>query len=270
MFATDFLFDDQRASDLGLMIVCFDGDNEPASGGEIEFNVVQTPNRDRYTYYGRQFASVLQWNFSIAKNPCSYVDNEEMYFTQYEESEIARWLLKKDGYNWFRFEQDGYNDIWYNVMFNMTPHQINGRTVGFDLVVESDCGYGFGAEEEVYFKEHEEIMNSSTPLYLYINSDIDTYVYPEITITGCSGDFYIYNESDVIQTLSNNKQSDFKNISDNIFMDSENDIVDGIDTAQDFNWKFIRLVKGVNVLKTDSANDLRVNIKYREPRRVIV
>ena len=204
------------------------------------------------------------------KLDATYVDNEKMYFTQYEESEIARWLLKKDGYNWFRFEQDGYNDIWYNVMFNMTPHQINGRTVGFDLVVESDCGYGFGAEEEMYFKEHEETVNSSTPLYLYINSDIDTYVYPEITITGCSGDFYIYNESDAMQTLSNNKQSDFKNISDNIFMDSENDIITGIDTAPDFNWKFIRLVKGVNVLKTNSTNDIKVNIKYREPRRVIV
>lgn len=43
MFATDFLFNNLRASDLGLMICSFDSSPNPASGGEIEYNAVKTP-----------------------------------------------------------------------------------------------------------------------------------------------------------------------------------------------------------------------------------
>lgn len=265
MFATDFIFDDAYLSDFGLIIGYLDTESNSISGGEINLNVIQTPNRDRYTYFGRDFSSVLQWNFSIIKNPCNYTGGNQMYFTQYEESEIARWLLKKDGYHWMRFEQNGYKDIWYNVMFDMTPHQINGKTIGFNLVVKSDCGYGFSSEVE-----RNNLINSSTPFYLNINSDIDTYIYPYIKITNGTGDFYIYNESDKMQTLSNNNQSNFYKISNTILMDSDNDIINGIDSPQNFNWRFLRLLQGINVLKTNSETNLQISIKYREPRRVLV
>ena len=60
MFATDFLFDQHYASDFGLMICSFDQSPETASGGEIEYNTVKTPGRDRFSFYGAQRNTAIE------------------------------------------------------------------------------------------------------------------------------------------------------------------------------------------------------------------
>lgn len=261
MFATDFLFDNNRASDFGLMICSFSGEFESASGGEIEYNVVKTPARDRFLFYGSQFNSVIEWNFSICKNLCK---NDSIYFDQYEESMIAKWLLKTDGYKWFQFDQEGYEDIFYNVYITMIPHQINGKTVGFDLTVTSDCGYGF---TDVITRKAS--INQSIPLSLNVYSDINTYILPCIKING-KGNFYISNDNDKLQNKATNKATIFKDVTREITMNSDTDIISGLISPNNFNWYFLRLVDGVNNITTDSASDITLEIKYREPRRVII
>lgn len=256
MFATDFLFDNQRASDFGLMICSFDGGAETASGGEIEYNVVKTPNRDKYTFYGAQFDSVITWAFSICKNPCK---NDTLYFDQYEESMIAKWLLKTDGYKSFQFDQEGYEDVFYNVYINISPHQTAGKTVGFDLEVTSDCAYGFSD-----IITRKAVISSSAPLTLNVHSDINTYILPYVKING-TGDFCINNDEDKSQ-----KAAEIKNVSQEIIMDSDTDMISGIDSPNDFNWHFLRLVDGMNVITTNSGSGIEIEIRYREPRRVIV
>lgn len=255
MFATDFLFDSQRLSDFGCMICSFDGDFSSAEGSEIEYNVVQSPNSDKHTFYGAKWGSQIVWNFSICKNPC--VDSD-MYFSQYEESQLAKWLLKTDGYKYFQFDQEGYEDIYYKVYINMLPHQVAGRTVGFDLTVTSDCAYGY---TDLILKK--ATINSSTPLRININNDITTVVYPFITING-NGSFYLRNDSDTI-----NKKTELNNVSTAITIDSENEIIQGA-TPNDFNWHFLRLVDGNNIITTNSESDIKLEIKYREARRIIV
>lgn len=257
MFATDFIFDSQRLSDFGCMICSFDGDFQTASGGEIEYNVVKAPNRDKFSFYGAEFNTVLTWNYSICKNTCS--NNDNMYFDQYEESMLAKWLIKTDGYRYFQFDQEGYEDIFYNVYINMLPHQVAGRTVGYDLTVTSDCGYGYSDEITKI-----ATVNSSAPLKFNINNDISTVVYPHIQIKG-SGDFIISNDNDSLYEIS-----DFRNVSTTIIMDCENDIIEGLNSPNDFNWYFIRLVDGMNTITTNSTSNIQIEIKYREARRVIV
>lgn len=254
MYATDFMFDNQRASDLGLMICSFDGNFETASGGEIEYNVVKTPNNDRHTFYGSQFNSVIVWNFSICKNPCG---NNDLYFNQYEESMVAKWLIKTDGYKLFQFDQEGYEDIFYNVCINLSPHQSSGKTVGFDLEVTSDCAYGFSDTIA-----RKGTINSSTPLTLNVYSDINTYIFPYVKMNGI-GNFYIDNDVD-----GSKQRIVFKNISREIIMDSETDIISGLNNPNDFNWHFLRLADGINIITTNSNTDIKIEIQYREPRFV--
>lgn len=258
MFATDFFFNGQNASDLGLMICSFDGDLEIASGGEIEYRTSKTPWRDTHTFYGSQFSSVISWNFSICKMPCK---NTNMYFDQYEESMIAKWLVKTDGYRYLQFDQDGYEDIYYNVCFNINPHQVNGKTIGFDLTATSDCGYGFTG-----IIKRKSVIKSGTNFKLNVHSDINTYILPLVKITGV-GNFYINNTSDKMQ-----KESDFKNASSTkqIIMDSDCDSIQGIDNPNNFNWYFLRLVDGMNEITTNSMMDVEIEIQYREPRYVKV
>ncbi len=263
MYATDFLFNENRASDFGLIICSFNGEFETASGGNIEYNVVKTPNRDNYDFYGAQFNEVLTWNFSIFKNPCQN-NNEEIYFNQYEESQIAQWLLKQDGYKWFQFDQDGYRDIYYMVQINMLPHQVSGQTVGFDLTVTSNCGYGF--TDEIV---REFTFNKNKKIRLDIHSDTNSYILPYVTVNG-NGDFYISNDSDLSQNRLNGEETRLYHVTEEIIMDSNNDIINGIKNTSDFNWYFLRLVNGVNNISTDSDSDIKINFIYREPRRVIV
>ncbi len=262
MFATDFLFDSQRASDFGLMICSFNGDFETASGGEIEYNVAKTPNRDRFTFYGAQLNSVITWNFSICKNPCQ---NQDLYFNQYEESSIAKWLLKINGYGKLQFDQEGYEDITYNAYFNMAAHQINGKTVGFDLTATTDCAYGFTDTIK-----KTAIINTSTPLKMNVHNDINSYIFPCVKIKRKSGtgDFYIKNGSD-----KQNKQTEFINMQNaafEIIMDSDSDTISGLHDPNKFNWCFLRLIDGCNIIQTNSEYDLEIEIYYKEVRRVIV
>lgn len=260
MFATDFLFDGQRASDFGLMICSFNGEFETVSGGDIEYNVIKTPNRDKFTFYGAQLNSAIMWNFSICKNPCK---NDDLYFDQYEESMIAKWLVKTDGFKWFQFDQEEYEDIFYNVYINMAPQQVNGRTVGFNLSVTSDCAYGF---TDIIIKRFT--INSSTPFKLNIHSDINTYILPYVKIINGKGNFYISNDSDILQNNTVGKAMEFKNVSKEIVIDSDTDIILGLSNSNNFNWYFLRLVDGINIITTNSNTDIKIEIQYREPRFV--
>ena len=164
-----------------------------------------------------------------------------------------------------QFIQDGYEDIYYNVSFQMTPHQIYGRTVGFDLKATSDCGYGYSGEIT-----QGSVLNSKTPFTFHIHSDLNTYILPYIKIKG-SGDFWLSNNNDILQNKSNDKETAFQNVSGEIAMDSDNGIISGIHSpGSDFNWYFLRLVDGDNEIATNSETDIEMEIRYREPRRVIV
>lgn len=266
MFATDFLFDSQRSSDFGCMICSFDDNSETATGGEMEYNVVKTPDTDKFTFYGSQSTSVITWKFSICKKPCK---NNNMYFTQYEESMIAKWLIKTDGYRLIQFEQDGYEDIFYNVYINMLPHQIMGKTVGFDLTVTSDHAYGF--TDIIKIKQR---IDSSTQLKFNVHSDINTYILPIVKIYRGStmiGNFSINNHSDTALTNSIlNKPIIFENIEGNIVMNSDIETIEGLSNANDFNWNFIRLKDGLNIITTDSDIGFDIELLYREPRYIRV
>ena len=271
MYATDFLFDHQRASDFGLMICSFDGSPEAASGGEIEYDVIQTPGRDRYTFYGIQASSAIEWHFSVCKDPNQTMDP---YFTQYEESRIAKWLLQRNGYRLFQFFQEGYEDIFYYVYVTMHPRQILGQTAGFDLTVTSDCSYGFTG----ILRQKALLSASSEPLEFRIHSDVNTYILPHVTFK-CTGNFKIRNEND-----PNHPETEFYNLgagktrefimdtdSDTIFLKEGEKLVPLPDPGM-FNWHFLRLTDGTNriIAQAEPGIIIETEIQYREPRRVIL
>lgn len=281
MIATDFIFDGKRASDYGLMIVSINSNNENvASGGDMEYSVAKTPNSDRFTFYGSQFNNVLTWNISVVKDPCQCVSPS---ISAYEESEIAKWLMKTDGYRWFQFDQEGHENIYYKVYINIIPNQIAGSTIGFDLTITSDCAYGFS---NIITKQ--ATINASNPFKFYVDNNINNYVYPIVTIQRnilsenstldnniidnsqeTTDDFYIYNANDVEQNINNDKVSQFKNINiEKVTMDSDNEIITGIVPNQ-FNWYFLRLLNGKNTIVTNSESNIGIKIEYREIRRVI-
>lgn len=261
MIATDFIFNGQNASDYGLIICSFDGELQSASGGEVEFEIVKPPGSNKYTFYGAHYNTVLEWNFSVMKKLCDYNDVYE--FSNEEIRDISNWLEQEDGYHWFMFcqENDG-EDIYYEVQIDVAPHQVGGRTIGFDLKVTSNSAFGYSS----LHKKKKTIKNED-PLVIYIDNDTRSYLLPVVKITG-SGDFSICNESDIVR-MSKQKVSTFVDVDTDIYMDSENEIIDGV-SPNNFNWNFLRLVNDKNVISTDSSDGITIEIEYREVRRVVV
>ena len=148
MFCTDFLFDGELLSDYGMIICTFDNGDNSWSGGDITFNTQNTPSSDIQTFYTYSFDTPLSCQFSICKNPCLMNGSDDNYLTQEEYSRVARWLKRKDGYHWLQFNQEGYEDIYFNVKFDVQPHIIAGRTAGFDLTMTCDSPYGYSKEHK--------------------------------------------------------------------------------------------------------------------------
>ena len=265
MNATDMWFDGYFASDFGLMLGSIDGNNEVASGGDLEYSVAKVPNDDKYRYYTGQFTEVLVWNVTLIKDTCS---NDNITFSYEEERRISKWLVSKGGYKWLQFIQEGYEDLFYCVKINVKPNQLDGNTVGFDLTITSNCGYGFSSIITQEIQISSGLGNSKS---IYVDNDIsDSYVKPKVTITGGSGDFYIFNNNDLEQRLPPSI-SDFKNITSGttVIMDSDNEIITGV-ASDNFSYYFIRLLDGENMIITNSTNTLTLKFEYREARKVIV
>ena len=296
MYATDFEFNGELASNHGLMVCTWGDESDVAEGGNIEPNTFKPPNRDTFDWYGGQFNEPLVWNMSIANSMCPYVVTEtkeivngsvviymaddlvnyeclsidtttipeeltSMTFIVWDvnmqpeatysiakadldsfildvknkgqimfypvgvlnftldinfttlpnmeteisierEREIARWLMKP-GYKWTRFlnDRDGSESLWYKCNVSVTPHQLFGSTIGFDLTFTSNCAYGFTDEQVI-----TDVVSSSNPLTFNISTDINEYVYPIITLGG-KGEIELYNENDLEQNLINAKQT---------------------------------------------------------------
>ena len=262
MFTTDFVFDGKRASDMGLVICSFDDERQPATGGEVEFEVVKPPENDKFEFYGAQYTSPLEWNISIMKNPCKYEEN--LYFTNEDERMIYKWLQQRDGYHWFCFcEKDEDAEVFFQVKINLQPHVVSGHTIGFDMIITANSAFGYSA-----LKKKKATINKNTSFTLYIDTDTNAYILPEFNITG-SGTFYISNNNDPKRNHVNKTAADFKSVSGTIYMNSEFGVIDGVE-PENFNWRFLRLVDGKNVFSTDSANNITLEIFYREVRRIAV
>ena len=264
MYATDFIFDGVSLSSKGYMICSFDGDSI-VSGGEIEPIVKKTPATDEYTYYAAEINNVLTWELGICKLPCGTEDFEPL--NQYEESELAKWLLKTDGYRWLQFVQpDDYPDVYYKVYINMSPVQIGGQTFGYNLTITSNCGYGFSGERTYQFSSENQ------PLTINVDNDLNRYIYPTVSFETNADECWIYNENDLEQNLDNGKESHFYNLGDNfdnpieLSIDSGNDIANGIDTPDQFNFRYLRLVNGENNIYSHGtlASQHRSTTNYSE------
>ena len=263
MFTTDFIFDGKRASDYGLITCSFDGERQPVTGGEVEFEVVKPPDNDKFEFYGAQYTAPLEWNISVMKNPCLYTE-DNTYISNEEERMIYKWLQRRDGYHWLCFcEQYEDAEVYFNVKINIIPHYIGGKTAGLDLTITADSAFGY-----TDLKKKVGTLSSSSPFTFYIDTDTTNYLLPEIYIAG-SGSFYISNDSDPVRSKKNNKAAEFTNVSGTMYMNSEYGILDGTDLSN-FNCRFLRLVDGKNVFTTNSTSNIKLEILYREVRRIVV
>lgn len=265
MYCTDFEFDGELLSDHGFMICQFDGNDNSWSGGEVTFITSKPPYQDRQDYYTYSYDTPITITFSVCKNTCEN-DDREMYITQDDYSDMSRWLCRQDGYHWLRFDQEGWEDVFYNSYINITPYQINGRTLGFNITVTTDSPYAYSQEYKYNFNF------DTNNIFTFKNySDAVGSIYVDATI--------IPKENGNIEFVSGNDEhhclTKINNvgIGDEIRLNGNNDILVGITNPNNFNFVFPIVANSYKDRTTyfDNAGvNCDITIKFRNKRMVMV
>lgn len=271
MWCKDFIFDGERLSSFGLMICNFGGDsNDTWSGGDVTFTTIQSPNSDKFTYYASRFETPISFTFSICKNTCNIQNQKNMYLSQREQSYLMRWLQKVDGYHWMAFDQEGWEDVWFNVQINPQPYYLFGNVVGYTLTCTADSPYGYSKLLQKNFTLNSGNTNNTITIKNY--SDIVGNIYPRVKLTALG------NGTIRLKTGSKNnyRNTEIENVTTGteIILDKETDLVYGITNMNNFNYIFPILSNEYEDTDTSFVNmgevGVQIEISYRFIRRISV
>lgn len=272
MYCMDFIFDNERLSDYGYIMCTFDGGDSTWEGGDVTFTTVQAPSSNKFTHYYSKFENPISFNISIMKNPCQKSSQDEMNFIQDEESYLMRWLQRLDGYHWFAFDQDGWEDVWFNVQINPRPHYINGTIVGYDLACTTDSPYGYSQLHTKNMSLSHSSDDKSNSIVIKNYSDIPGYIYPKVTIIPKNnGNIALISGCKDYQKVTRIDNAEKNNV---IILDKENDEISGISNMNYFHYVFPVMAnsyKDINTVFTNIGDvDIDMKIEYRFVRRVAV
>lgn len=279
MYCTDFIFNNTLASSMGLMICSFNGgDDAVVNGGEVTFTVSKPPSNNKWSFHGYTYESQLTIQFSIGKTECDNFD-DDYALSQDEQSTIMRWLQKYDGFHWLAFDQDGFEDVWYNVQINPVPHYISGVVAGYDITCTCDSPYGYSQEIEISKTIASE---QYSPIFIdYSDKEGEIHPYTEIKAKGngemqvrfgvCNVDdnrdftSYLYSKDVIVSNVTNNTILTF---------DEDYSLFTGINDINNFNFTFPFIGNNdesrYNIIENMSGYPIEIYMKYRMIRRVYV
>lgn len=305
MICYDFSFNGEKLSDYGFVIGGVDSNGRTWSGGDVTFNSVKPPNLDKFKYYSYTYETPLSCTFSVVNIDCKHQDRSSLLVTQKRQSALMRWLMREDGYHWFNFIKDGFNDVFYNVYFISEPMIDGDDVIGFNLTITSDSPYAYS--DEIVF---EDTLQAGRDMFIYNNSDQIGYILPYVEITPKqngklvmkSGHAYadfteVYDENDNRLGVTINDAyrelyvykeppTDIEYVSTTVIehavknskirLDESNDYYYGV-LGDNFNFVFPRLattydhkVSVLSIADTSDVTECDVLLKYRKPKRVVV
>lgn len=191
MYFQDFYYDGERLSDYNCVVGSFgdDGISDRSLGSNLTFNTAPQLSGQHYLLASTQYGEVLTAEFDILKNPCG--DDYTEYFTQEESRAIMRWLNRRAYLKFVPIYASGeaHDDIYFEGSFNVTAKLINGKVIGFSLILTTNRP--FGLLEDV---SYEFNLDSSTTYTITDISDEVGFIYCNATITCLeSGDLNISN-----------------------------------------------------------------------------
>lgn len=261
----DFIFDGQRLSDFGYIIVDFNSTGVTTSNvSKMSYTDVKAPLSHKSHNVSTTYNENLSKQLQIIKNHCTEKDIE---ISNDELSRLSRWLCRTD-YKQFKWIDDKDDDeIFYNVKIDLSKLEL-GNVIGFELNITADTQFG-------YTREIKNVMDftDTTENIVNVYSDDEGIIYPDVVITiKEDGDLKLINDkesnrSTIINdcktneiitiiggdTLQITSSLESRNFSDNIF-----------------NYKFPRLISKYRDYHNIFTSSLKctMEIKYRGIRKV--
>lgn len=260
MNCTNFNFNNETSEDHGVIICSFGTSNDTVdAGSKVEFTLVNVPNSSRVIKTNSSYKEQLQIQFSICKNFC---ESETDNFSMEDQRDIMRWLLRKD-FKYINFEQDGFENVYYNVQIQLEQQRAGCDVVGYNVTCTCDAPWGWS----------EEITTSLTSQSSLLFNGTDepgiTYPYTVLTVTA-TGNISIQNNETGSKTVVNNCTKDevitfdeFKHIMTNNKNHSS--------IYNDFNDVFPEIYCTYNSADNEfTLVNCTAVMKWREARKVVV
>lgn len=293
MYATNFEFNGVQAVDMGLVMGTWNGDGEDGEiGCKVTFNTSKPINCNEWNIHGSHYEEPLTIEWSCIKNICDLTDNEDMVITPAEQAYFHRWLECPGKYQYLRFFQDDYEDIYYYCTISITWNKVGGKILGFKLTATCNAPHGYS---EVQFINKENIGTGDTFTLYSDSDDIGAQVFDSIEIQALGdGAVNITNDLDIEYSMHN--------IAMNIDNCKTNEVIlingktkqittnrtDHDDLADDYNYYPIRLVNYDNLVSptldgysgtisqnrtntyTNHGVPCNINLSYRSIRWAVI
>lgn len=260
---TDFEFDGERASDYGLIVGNFNHtDIETLSSSfDISYNQLKPSGRDTFNLYASYYENPYTYTFQIIKNPCKS-DDGEIYLSPYEVSYVQKWLCRRNEYKKFKINANGYENIYWMVVFSAKQIILNSKIVGLELTFISESPYAYLEPVKFDFDCKENI-----PFEIYDASDEKGFIHPDMEIT-CLKE----SDSPYTFTLSNSQDNKIMKIdgctkNEIITIYGKNLIINTsksshVSLSKDFNYFFPKIINKYNDNNNIFTPNIDCNIKF--------
>lgn len=293
MYATNFEFNGVQAVDMGLVMGTWNGDGEDGEiGCKVTFNTSKPINCNEWNIHGSHYEEPLTIEWSCMKNICDLTDNEDMVITPAEQAYFHRWLECPGKYQYLRFFQDDYEDIYYYCTISITWNKVGGKILGFKLTATCNAPHGYS---EVQFINKENIGTGDTFTLYSDSDDIGAQVFDSIEIQALGdGAVNITNDLDIEYSMHNIAMNiDNCKTNEVILINGKTkqittDRTDHDDLADDYNYYPIRLVNYDNLVSptldgysgtisknrtntyTNHGVPCNINLSYRSIRWAVI
>ena len=257
VFGMDALIGDYRLSDHGLILVTFSFEDTRNLGISMSTNEQFLGKNPKPVYLGSSFNSKLQLTMTVMQN--WHITNKT-YFTTNEIREILGRLTGFQGYKkMYVYTKNMTENMYYNVRIDDdVDFEMSGdKVVGIRFPMSCDSQFAW-----VDYENEKTTENSDEVVLVSNTSDVRyDYVKPVITITSDNliTDF----------TLTNLSDNERKTVIDEIkageiiTIDSTIDKITssmGTNFSSGFNYKFPRLVSGMNEIQVSHPVTIKVNM----------
>ena len=261
LWGCSFTFNGVPCEDYDLMMYNIDGVSSN-TGGFSPVSIVESAPATRWKplFFGTVIKEKL--TFSIVFGINEKRIDRQLYLTRYEIEEVASWLMGHQQYMWLEIHQEDMEYIHYRCLVTgLELLEFGNIPTAFKATFTCDSPYAY-----MYPSVYEYSVNGRLDVKLYNESSINGYYKPKIEIdlnTGSMFSIINYTDDPSIMLFSNLPSSVSK-----IIIDNENGILSSndpnVNLYQYFNFRFLRLVKGLNHLRLFAEN--KVAIMYLEAK----
>lgn len=217
----------------------------------------RTPNRYGSFFYGTVANTPLQFNLTFGIDIGA--SDKRAFLSRLDLNDVASWLVGHNEYKYLEIEQPDMEEIRYRcIITNLRHSDIGGGLWGFTCTVTCDSPYAYHCPKEYRYE-----IDGSETVRFYNACTCLNYYKPKIIISPDSaGTFSIKNESDDGRIT---KLTNLPAVNSSIVLDSENEVITCTDIANPysyFNFKFFRLVRGMNILTFTGSGVFEMICEY--------